>query len=395
VSAYDLGVGWGPSGARVRRLGGVSGGTPLHANAAEVHFSDFDVPAASARWLFAGGDIGFMRANGSPSTNTTAANRDTSYTDAAIAVVGSTAFTIADFYDDTGASDFAEAGDDLWCHAYWRNFGAAGTGNHAELRDATDQPWLALRQAGSSTTVGLYYNSGTGGSPTWTLIGSTFSVTATASHTFDINLVIDAAGTAHFAEVFVDNASKSSGTFSQASLTEIHSFACGGVHGSGQAYSEFLASIGYPTIGSHVYYGKPTGSGTSSQWTGAYTAVDDAGINDSDFISSSTNGHISTFAINDVPTLTGSLALGDIFYTVRARSSVPGDYVKPAKRIAGSTTSDAAFASLTTSFVTRLIRYDPVSETDWNSIEFGVENAGGPAEVSNLKAFLIVYDGSL
>jgi len=56
------------------------------------------------------------------------------------------------------------------------------------------------------------------------------------------------------------------------------------------------------TRGFKVVQQLPSGAGATSQWSGAYTSLDETGINDGDSISSSVIGEVSTFAFPAIPT---------------------------------------------------------------------------------------------
>jgi hypothetical protein len=101
------------------------------------------------------------------------------------------------------------------------------------VRDSSGNPWVAIRCNGGSPTFGLYYNSGTGGTPVWTQLGSNFSMVQNSSpyQRLDVKVFIDGAGTNHSATVFNKEVQQATGTFSQASFTNIQDmqiFAGGG-----------------------------------------------------------------------------------------------------------------------------------------------------------------------
>jgi hypothetical protein len=328
------------------------------------------------RWLFAGGDVGVLRRTGTQSVETSGSLRNSSWSDHSLRSNAVASTITADFLNASGASDSATSGETVWCHVeMYVGATSATAGNLVIMVDGSDQPWLALRNV-SAGTWGLYYNSGSGGSPTWTLIGSTFAA-ASSSVVSGIDLKLTL-GSPHDAEVFVAGVSKPSGNFTQASLTAIDAFQTNCFSsGFTLTYSEWMASVGFPTVGGHVYYGKPSAAGSNSGWTGAYTTIDDVGIDDADLISSGSAGQKSTFAYANLPTLTAGLAVGDLFMWTRAKNDgASPTNVKPVRRDSGATDNvGTSFSGIGAGFADFLTRYSGITESEYNASEFGVESA--------------------
>jgi hypothetical protein len=328
----------------------------------------------ASRWLFAGGDLGMMRQSGAPIINTSTATRNSTYADHSLRTNATTDIIYADFIDSAGASDSVTSGEAAWLH--WTGYytGTASAATIVALLNGSDQPWLALRTTTGSGTLGLYYNSGTGASPTWTLIGSTFAVANTTRAEFDIKLTISSP---HEAELYKDGSLVASGTFTQASLTAIEAALFTSPNASAYYYSEIMASVGINTVGGHVYYGKPSGAGATSGWTGASTTIDDVGIDDTDLISSGSAGQKSTFAYADVPALASGYALGDLFMWTRGKNdgAAPAN-IKPVRRTSGGVDNvGSSFTGIGAGFVDFLTRYSGITETEYNGSQFGVESA--------------------
>lgn len=331
------------------------------------------------RWLFVGGGIETLRTVSGTLTISTATNtgRRTTYGADHHVLFNNSNIAAADFVDAAGAADSAVTGETM-SFGCWYDFGGASfstVGSYMQIHDSSGSPWLAFRCTGATNTGAWYYNSGTGGSPVWTKIGTAdytwangdngffeCAITLGSPHTFSwtVNAVQIGAPT----------------TFTQASLTNLASVRFLSPHSTSNFATEIMAAVGYSCVGGAVVYSKPTGAGNSSAWSGLFSAIDDAGIDDADSISSSTAGQRSTFAYSNSPALSAGMALGDIFLYTRARNSGGAPLnVKPVIRTGGADTVGSSFSGIAGGYQTFLTRYSALSETDFNAAEFGVESA--------------------
>lgn len=328
------------------------------------------------RWLFAGADLGCIRVlAGTPTTNTSAGTRNGTYSDSSIFARSDIRFA-TDFVDSAGASDAATTGERLEMRFYAQIDDHTTNGNFWEALNGSDQPWLAIRSP-SSGVYGLYYNSNTGASPTWTLIGSTTSL-ANGNYYFNVWITL---GSPHDAGWAVNDAQIDTGTFTQASLTSLDAMHFRGLTATtNYYYSEMMAAIGINLIGGHVFYGAATGAGSNSAWggtTGTYADIDDVGINDADSLSSGSAGQRSTFAYSNLPSLAATEEIGDLFMWTRAKNdgSAPTN-VKPVRRDSGGTDNvGSSFSGISTAYQSFLTRYSGIDSTEYNASEFGVESA--------------------
>lgn len=329
------------------------------------------------RYLYAGGDPGTVRVTAGNISSSTA-NVNTTYADHSISMSNDTAIRVfVDFVDSAGASDFVDSTEDLWLRWDWAcPTGTTGVGRDAvTVVDGSDQPWLSIRNTGVSLTFGVYYNSGTGGSPVWTLMGNTFVLPQSR---LEMNLKVRIGSPTSY-ELYISNQLHSSGSFTQASFTQAHAVLFAAPVNTFHI-SQMLFTAGIVTIGSYVYYGLPTAAGASSAWTGLFSAIDDSGasaINDTDLISSSTNGQRSTFAYSDVPALPSGYAIGDVFLYTRARNNgVAPLNIKPVRRNSGGTDLVGSnFVGMGAGFVDFHTRYTGLTSTEYNASQFGVEAA--------------------
>lgn len=322
------------------------------------------------RWLYAGADLSCVRAVGALTADNGGSRQDSNYVDGHLLCTTAIYF-YADFVDSSIASDSVVSGETLWVVAVVSYLGQSTAGNLIEVVDGSDQPWVAVRIT-AANTAGLYYNSGTGGSPTWTQIGSSFTL-ATGLSTLQLSVTL---GSPHSATLYLAGVSQASNTFTQASFTGADALRCASNSTTTVAFSEIAASVGINLIGCRVNHETATGAGATSGWTGLFSTIDEYNINDADLISSGTAAQKSTFAWSNVQTLPGGFALGDIFLSVRAKNdgAAPNN-VKPVRRTGGVDNVGSSFAGMGTGFADFKVRYAALSESDFNGSEFGVESA--------------------
>lgn len=325
------------------------------------------------RWLFAGLDLSQVRVQaGTPAASTTAGTFNTTYADYSVSF-SSANRGIIDFVDSSGGSDSATTGEKLNFHCDLFLDDHSTVGNHLEILNGSDQPWLAIRQTASGV-YGLHYNSGTGASPTWTLVGSTTSL-SNGRYTIDVWITI---GSPHDAGWAVNSSQVATGTFTQASLTSLDAALFrSSTTTNGSFASEVMATVGINLVNGHVFYGKATGAGSNSGFSGTYADIDDQGINDSDSIGSTVAGQISTFVFNNLPTLATNEALGDLFMIARAKNDGSSPLnVKPVRRTSGGSDQvGSSFSGISIAYQPFLTRFTGISEAEYNGSEFGVESA--------------------
>lgn len=337
------------------------------------------------RWLFAGGGQETARVVVTGlQTNVLSARRDTTYSDHVVGPNFAANSQIAyDFIDSASTPDAAVTGEKLFIRftAFQNNNPNTG-GIAAAITNGSDQPWLAIR-AVSSSTFGLYYNSNTGASPTWTRLGTathagaasgvyTFVVWVTLGSPHTVGWAVYNYGTASWTAV-EDGMTFTAASFTSAAALSIYSPASNVYF----MVSEVAATVGIDLVGSHVSYIKPTGAGSNSGFTGAATAIDDVGLDEADSISSGTAGQRSTFAYGNIPTLAGGEAVGDVFLVTRAKNDGANPTnVKPVRRTSGGTDNvGSSVSGITSTYQTFVTRYSGLSESEVNGSEFGVESA--------------------
>lgn len=336
-------------------------------------------------YVFAGGRLDSVRiVSGSPAEVTTSGRFDSAYADCAIACSNTVTFA-ADFKTASAnvlSDTDVVTGETLWAHAEVYFTASSSTARSVvEFQNAAGEPWLALRTTTTSGTYGVYYNSGTGGSPTWTLIGSTFAMANSTSYALDFKLEL---GSPHSLEFSLDGTLSQSGTFTQASLTALRRAVFGFVSTgtNNTLWSQILCTEGISTIGNKVLTRRGTADGANTGWSGAYTDVNEAVGSDASVQSSTSAGQKETHAIADI-TLSAGQEIGCVWHWMRAKNdgSAPNN-IKSVIRSGGTDFATGDLSGIGTSFAAVGARYDsdPDTASNWtqggfNGIEAGYESA--------------------
>lgn len=135
------------------------------------------------------------------------------------------------------------------------------------------------------------------------------------------------------------------------------------------------------TRGMSFVQSKPSGAGGASDWTGAYTDIDETGYTDTDVLSASAAAKVSTFAMADLPS--GYSTGYDVVATVLAGRMKAGASasIKAVYRV-GSTNYTGADFGAGAAFAGKQViaTVDPSTSAAWtvsgvNAAEFGFESA--------------------
>lgn len=333
-----------------------------------------------AEILFAGGGLDSVTTTGTASEYTGGGRSDPSYTNNALAIFNITGNFVATGIDATGTPKSVTTGKTFFGHCEAYHDGVQTVMNILSACDAAGNEWVGVR-CKSSGVYGLFYNSNTSGSPTWVQIGSDFTFGGSLQ-TFDLRVFIDAAGTAHQAEFLLGNASKASGTFSNANLTALQKLKGTGsnIGGATTYYSQILITEGISTVGAKVDYNGATGAGTTSGWSGAYTDINEASLNDGTVISAASAALKSTFAYGDV-TVPAGYTIKSVFLFTRGKNDGSGD-IKPVCRSGGTDFSGSNLVGIGVGYNPLGYRYDTDpntsaawTQTNFNAAEFGALSA--------------------
>lgn len=335
------------------------------------------------RVLFIGGRLDSLvevTPGGGETSSTT--GRDTAYTDASINYPTQTNASHRATFRDASMAALTVSANTIWAHveiAVTTNYTSGR--NMLELCDASDNPWIAVRSA-STTTLGFYYNSNTAASPTWTLIGSTFAHPSGTTVAYDIQFTF---GSPHSATLYANGAPIATGTFTQALITGLRSFLTRGIATTtGTFYtrcSQYLVTEDISTVGAKVKYMRGTGAGSNSGWTGAVTDVNEVITDDATLNSAATAGLKQTYNMTDV-TVPSGYEVKSVFHWVRARNTgVAPNNIKSVCRSGGADYSSANLV-VGTGVAPTGMRYDldPATSAQWtaaglDAVEFGFESA--------------------
>lgn len=335
-----------------------------------------------AKILFAGGRLDSLAfTSGTTEYNSNTGRFDTTYTDAAVYCLSSAHIWTATQVDATFTPYDLANGETGYYHWDMSLITSGSAVTVVWLADSSNQPWLALRSTTTSGTYGLFYNSGTGASPVWTQLGSSFTVTQLAIVSMDMVLVKNSAGT-HSASLYYNNTLVSTGTFTAASLAVR---ALRGSIGPVDAYySQIMITEGKSTIGGKVKYNRPSAAGANSGWTGAFTDVNEAVNNDATANASATAGQRQTYAMQDVTLPSAAYSIQGIWQWVRAKNdgAAPAN-IKLTVRISAVNYDTAAnIANVGLGYSNSGTRWDTDPSTsaawtvaNWNAAEAGFLSA--------------------
>ncbi len=186
---------------------------------------------------------------------------------------------------------------------------------------------LRLRTTGGSYQLQAYISSA------WTNVGSAVSYSLGTLQTIDIYCEgNNAAGTA---KIFLSGTERMSATADLSAVTGITKLRHYGINSASGNYISQCIMASEPTIGMRLTTYYPSGTGTSTAFTGDYTAVDEATYSDADFIYSASNGDIELFT-GTGPALTGYVVRAVGVYARAKRGAAGPQNLQLALRVSGS-----------------------------------------------------------
>jgi hypothetical protein len=136
------------------------------------------------------------------------------------------------------------------------------------------------------------------------------------------------------------------------------------------------------TRGMRLVQRLPTGAGAETDWTGAYTAIDEIGINDADFITSATANQTSTFTFNDLPSEFNGSPIAAVVVSERVQgSAISPTTLQNVARVGSTDYPDDTEHATTTAYgpAQTVFNVNPATLTEWtastvNAAEFGVKS---------------------
>jgi hypothetical protein len=279
-----------------------------------------------------------------------------------------------------GTPTSAPDGSKFYFHAF---MGCRDVWPSVTFRDAAGKPWVLWANTNNEGEQQFYGNTGTADTPVWTPVGSPEHFQGDAFGNWDVEISINSGGL-HGLRLFHNNnlIPTMVGTFANAGFTNIGDcvFACPNRFTT-IYLSEVIMSENLPTIGAHVKTCRATGAGNYSEWTGAYTDVNEVGDSDTTINQSDTVGQKQSYPMGDVATPAGYV-LRSIFYALRAKESgVAPTGVKAILRTGGTDYLSPALPSLDLGYNGVPWRWDidPSTGVAWtdagfNAVELGYES---------------------
>lgn len=342
--------------------------------------------------LFVGGrreTISILSGNVTQTTDT--ARFDTVYSDCALLMGNSNARFKADFYTETSnvlsKVIINTPGTRIFVH-FVLSYGASAfqpAGPIFRLVDTDGFEWFSIRGSGSgissTTSFGIFWNSGTGAVPVWTEIGTSSPIT-TSLEAWDVEFTL---GTPHSVNVYRNGSIWKSGIFTQAAFTNIDHVAFSSPSTVGgqpnTAFSQIMVTDNVSTVGSFVRTARATGIGANVGFTGNHTSVNEVVVNDLTIQSATVAGLRTTHAMSNV-TVPSGLEIRAVFHWLRAKNDgVAPNNLRSVLRSGGIdyVTPNMPLLNIGYSPVGARYNVDPLgtnwTETEWNNIEAGYESA--------------------
>jgi hypothetical protein len=315
---------------------------------------------------------------GSYTTNTTtiaAKGFDTNYCKSVLVL--SAVYGVPLYRDNfpTARSDFSYQG--IW---FMEGVGSFG-GNDFWVFHAADGTNIFKLYGPTNTAADLYaaYWNGTA----WVNIGSALAGLANVSYTFEVRIKIDAS-VGEFSW-YINGSLQSSftgnTTVSGASAVGYCTFSnrTGNVGAATWYLAELIRTIGERPWGMRVVQHALTGAGTATDWTGAYTDIDEHQPDTADIISSDTTGDVSTFVMSDLPSI-GTNVVRAVQVSAYARCGTTGPQNLQLALNVGGTVQVSATKALSTGYSVQRAIFDTnettsaeLTESDVNGAQPGVK----------------------
>lgn len=304
----------------------------------------------------------FPIASGAPGTHTNPIYHDATYARSTVFIA-----------QETIGADFA-AQTDVWlAFTMYANVRTNAGEVPAELRAADDTSLLRLRVTTQSTDAVLEYWNGA----SWVSAG-TVLLTSSTLERVAIRLKKAVAGRV---EVYRDGVLEHGTDVDTSGLPDIAQFRLNDANNNA-AYDTYYSEVicASHNIGSaRLAAIAVTGAGAQSGWSGAYTDVDNALVDDATFIASGTAGQKSSFIAEDLPA--GSLTVSEVSVVARVRRGGTGPQNANALLRVGGTDYTQSLGTVGESFAKERVVWtlNPATSGAWdaaavNALEIGVES---------------------
>jgi hypothetical protein len=323
--------------------------------------------------LFAGGEMGAFVPSDSNAVEIT------SYYDSGFARTGLTANGSTTFNE---SAEFAETAD-VWIHLELAQHGSTGG-------SSTKRPLIVMVDGSDLEVFQVTADYGTVNGSTnwqlqyklagvWTNVGTSFA-TAGTLQTIDIHLTADSASGVF--DIYFSGTKRSENAVDFSAIggvAKIRSYGANRVGGDNTTISQCVVST-ESTIGGRLMTVAVSSAGSTAQWTGAYTGVDEVAYSDSDFMFSDTANQVQLFAGTPVNALTG-YSVAAVVVTARANTSGTGPTQIQGAVKSGSTTYFSSSSTLDAGYgaFCWIWETDPATTLDWTvtdaaAIQFGVKS---------------------
>lgn len=332
--------------------------------------------------LFVGGGLDSVTGSGLAENN--GGFHDTTYAPSCL-LVGPGLTATATCLDSTVTPTTVTNGQTFFGHFGFNFTNAYATGNPVVvLNDSAGFPWVSIRSNGGSPTFGVYYNSNTGASPTWTQVGANFTMNQNSApyQRLDISVIINTGGS-HTVTVWNREVQVAVGTFTQASFTNIKTMGLTGAVGGSGEFWELIMTEGQSTVGARVGYSLANAIGTTSGWTGVFGNVNPVVCTDATTNTSGTAAQKTTYNFADI-VVPATNTIKCVWQWIRGKNdgTAPSN-IKVVCRSAGTDYPGASnVPGITTAYSALPGRYDvdPATGVAWtqtgfNAAEFGYLSA--------------------
>lgn len=321
--------------------------------------------------LFAGGEMGSFSPSDSTVVEDTGSHHNTSFARCSIKIPLPGAYALSPVLTSTTSGwlhfdqDMATGGSDL---SYVTAFELLTSAGAARIRMQTDVDVGGVKME--------YWNGSA-----WTAAGSTITGVDLASiQTFDVSWTVNS-GTGSIALYIAGTERITSGSIDLSGIANIAQVKFYGR--AGAATERFISQVIFAnesTIGMRLMTGYASGAGSDSAWgSGTYASIDEAVYNDVDFIASSTNAQVSTFAMTLNSAVTG-YTVQAVVATARAKKGATGPANLQLAVRASSTNYFSASKALTTGYApyVEVWETNPATAIAWTVAEataaqFGVK----------------------
>ena len=267
---------------------------------------------------------------------------------------------------------------DFWLSAYIHKSGNSNSPfEFLTLMDrgySTTQGLFAIRQTGSNTAVYqiAYWN----GSAWAAASAETFSFTNGVLIRLDFHVKVANAG--GIIELYAAGARIATGVIDDTRITDVVTGIDMVRFGTFSSRCQWSAMImaDEDTRAMFMAQRLPTGNGANTAWTGAFGDVDETGINDNDFVTTTTVGAKETFTHAALPAAWASgFAVEAVAINYRlAVGQNSGVVVKDLQRIGGTDVEGAAIGGNAQYAATqRMFNQNPATSADWTMAEAASE----------------------